>query len=345
MPFLEVYLRSFWPKDSNCQEAKLPNIKSEYESIRALSNGHLQTILPFFFRTDLAHTPPSNRIVEDTPDGDFLETYYYEKENADSCVIITHGLEGNATNPYMTSLATVFFEHGMSAVTWNMRCCGDEINKTEKFYHALDTSDLELLINKYAKHYQNIYLVGFSLGGAITTNYLTRKEVKTNQKVKKACLISTPFELNQTSKKLESISNRLFYQKVFTKTMKQKILAKHEVIPLPIDIDRIKKAKFLSEFDDHLVAPIYGFEDGFDYRRQASPLPHLENLETPLYVINSLDDPFLTKHSYPFDFAEQSKYFHLETPKTGGHVGFIRRSFEEYYWYDMRVLDFIQGKF
>ena len=126
--------------------------------------------------------------------------------------------------------------------------------------------------------------------------------------------------------------------------MKQKILAKHEVIPLPIDIDRIKKAKFLSEFDDHLVAPIYGFEDGFDYRRQASPLPHLENLETPLYVINSLDDPFLTKHSYPFDFAEQSKYFHLETPKTGGHVGFIRRSFEEYYWYEMRVLDFIQGK-
>ena len=48
---------------------------------------------------------------------------------------------------------------------------------------------------------------------------------------------------------------------------------------------------------------------------------------------------------YPYDIAEQSKYLHLETPRTGGHVGFIRRSFEEYYWYEMRILDFIQDRF
>ncbi len=319
----------------------MPYIQSQYESIRALSNGHVQTILPFFLRSDYSNTPSSIEEIVDTPDGDFLETFYYHNENASECVVITHGLEGNAQNFYMTSLATVLYENGFSVLAWNMRCCGETLNKTEKFYHALDTSDLGLLVDKYAHNYEQIHLIGFSLGGALTANYLTQNIAQKNPKVKRACLVSTPLELNQTSKKLESFSNKLFYQKIFTKTMKQKVLKKHKVIPLPIDIKKVKRAKFVSEFDDLVVAPIYNFENGYDYRQKASPLSHLELLDIPTYIINSLDDPFLTEHSYPRAIANESRFLHLETPKTGGHLGFIKRSFEEYYWYEMRIADFL----
>ncbi len=319
----------------------MPVIQSNYDAIKLLANGHIQTILPFFFRTHPENHDDHKYIIEPTPDNDEIETFLYRADNDDKLVIISHGLEGDAQDCYLTSFATFLKDHHISTLTWNMRTCGGRLNKTTKFYHALQYEDLDLIIDKYTKEFKEIYLVGISLGGALTLNYLTRDDGNRHSKVKKACLISTPLQLNKTSKKLETLSNRFFYQRVFTKTMKKKVLLKHKKTPLPIDLKKVKRAKWVSEFDDLVIAPLYGYESGHHYRELASPLSHIEKLKIPTYILNSKDDPFLTKESYPEELAKNSEIIFLETPKTGGHVGFIKRSFEEHYWYELRVLDFI----
>ncbi len=319
----------------------MPLIKSNYDSIKLLSNGHIQTILPFLFRTHPQTHLPYDYVIEHTCDGDEIETFYTKCDNPKGLVILTHGLEGDARDCYFTSFTNFLNDHGFSVLTWNMRTCGGKLNKTHKFYHALQYSDLSQLVEKYSQHYSDIHLVGVSLGGVLTANYLSREHSCVPKNVKKACLISTPLHLCGSSRKLESIQNRFFYQRVFTRTMKNKVLKKHKHNPLPLDIKRIKKAKWLRDFDDLVIAPIYGFKNGKHYRETASPLNHIKNLKIPTYILNSKDDPFLSKESYPTELAMKSKHIFLETPNTGGHVGFIRRSFEEHYWYELRVLDFI----
>jgi len=322
----------------------MPLVKSDYDCVKFLKNGHIQTILPYIFRT-----PPENHNGEklriNTPDKEQLTSLFYKTDKSKKLVIITHGLEGNGEDTYILHMAKNFHQEGLNVVTWTMRTCDDEITHKNKFYNGADFSDLELIIENFQKEFEEIYLVGISLGGSITCNYLGRKGVDINSKVAGGFVISTPLDLESSSKALETGVSKFFYQPVFVRSMKKKVLKKAKTIKFPLDLKAIKKAKLVSDFDDHIVGPVYGYKDGKDYRKKGSSLPYLKNIAVPLYILNALDDPFLGEKCYPFKLAKESELIFLETPDVGGHVGFIRRSHEKLYWYESRIIEFVNGLF
>jgi predicted alpha/beta-fold hydrolase len=321
----------------------MPLVKSNYDCVRYFKNGHIQTILPWLLRT-----PPEkhfgDKVLIDTPDGEQLTTLHFKNKDCKRLIIVTHGLEGNAEDTYILHLANNLFKNDSDVVTWTMRTCDNNIIHKNKFYNGADYSDLQFIIDTYQKNYDEIYLVGISLGGSITCNYLGREANNIHPKIQGAFAISTPVDLESSSKALESKFSKYLYQGVFVRSMKKKVLKKAKTLRFPLDIKAIKKARLISDFDDHIVGPMYGYKSGQDYRIKGSSLPYLKNISVPLYILNALDDPFLGEKCYPTDLAEQSDLLFLETPKAGGHVGFIRRSHEDLYWYESRILQFINGQ-
>lgn len=77
------------------------------------------------------------------------------------------------------------------------------------------------------------------------------------------------------------------------------------------------------DFDGKVTAPLNGFVDAQDYYRRASSRYFLGAIRTPTLLVQSVDDPFVFKHSLPA-FSELSASTRFDLQARGGHVGFVR---------------------
>src|SRR5262249_25252310 len=149
---------------------------------------------PSLLRKVHLQKPKRERIT--TPDDDFLDLDHYE-QGSDTCVIISHGLEGNSQRPYSVGMAKAFFAKGYDAIAWNFRGCSGEVNRQLRFYHSGATDDLKTVVKHAALHYKQIFLVGFSLGGNMTLKYLGEGDV--HPSVKRGIAFSVPLNLHSSS--------------------------------------------------------------------------------------------------------------------------------------------------
>lgn len=310
--------------------------ESNYLRPKWLFSGHLETIYPALFRKVEMQKPERERIT--TPDGDFLDLHWY-RHGKPALVILSHGLEGNSSRPYMLGMAREFVSAGMDVLCWNFRGCGDEMNSKVIFYHSGATYDLDTVLNHAQKSYQDVYLLGFSLGGNLTLKFLGEKK-KTYPKIKKGVAISVPLDLAGSCDKISSGEN-LLYSKRFLNTLKEKVIRKSLAFPGELPVGLLRKIKTLRDFDEYFTGPLHGFEDAADYYKVNSSLQFLDQIEVPTLVLNAQNDPFLSKTCYPVKLARNLDTVHFEFPKYGGHVGFSRPSSEKSFYSERRAVEFI----
>lgn len=306
-------------------------------------NRHLNTISPTLFRkvNDIIY----KRYRIDTPDGDFID-FDRAIQNSNSVLIITHGLEGNSQKAYVKGSARAIAQLGIDTVAVNLRGCSEEPNLLLSSYHSGKTDDLECIVNHCINEfkYKNIYLLGFSLGGNITLKYLGEQSTKIVNRVKAAVAISVPCDLKSSSIQLNKRINWIYLQR-FMKTLKEKALYKIE----KHDYRLISKKQIINthnfyEFDNIFTAPVHGFENAEDYWEKCSSTHVLDKIVVPTLLINALDDPFLVDKCYPYDAANVNPNLFFETPKYGGHVGFIDHyPFDEQLWHEKRLVRFIKS--
>lgn len=305
----------------------LPNI--------ILRNGHINTIYPTLFRK--AIDVKFNRIRVVTPDDDFLDVDVLIKHKK-KVAILCHGLEGSSASKYITGTASILHDSLFDIVALNYRGCSGVMNKQFRMYHSGATDDLETIINYFNDDYQEIYLVGFSLGGNLVLKYCGERSC-VNSKIKSVVAISTPTDLKAGSLHLNKRSN-IIYTKNFLISLKQKVRAKHRQFPDKIKIDLLDTVKTIYEFDDVYTGPVHGFKDADDYYYECSSGRFLDDIKIPGLIINAIDDPFLPLDFYPFEKVKRNKYLEMKTPKHGGHVGFVQMG-KKYYWEEERIKDFL----
>lgn len=317
----------------------MPIIKSsDFQFPRLLFNGHLQTIVPSLVRSP--HPLPFERERIATFDGDFLDLDWL-KSGSTKLVLISHGLEGNSRRPYMTGMAKQFFQNGFDVLNWNFRGCSGEMNHRPIFYHSGATYDLDQVINHAEEDYEEIYLIGFSLGGNLTLKYLGEKRNRL-PKIKKGVAISVPLHLESSCVKISTGEN-IIYAKRFLQTLKEKVVQKAKKFPDEIPLGILRKIKTLQDFDDHYTGPLHGFRDAHDYYEQNSALYFIENIEIPALILNAQNDPFLSEKCFPVHLGRNLDTVWMEFPRHGGHVGFAPRKSTEAYWSEKRAFEFITG--
>jgi predicted alpha/beta-fold hydrolase len=303
-----------------------------------LFSPHLETIYPALLRRVTLTSYKRERIS--TPDDDFLDLDWLQKDS-DSVVIISHGLEGNSTRPYMKGMAKALADGGFDVCAWNLRGCSEEMNRQLRFYHSGATDDLHTVVQHIVstKRYRSIYLVGFSLGGNITLKYLG--EHNSHNLITKAVAISVPMDLRTSCEKISRPGNRIYANR-FLRSLKNKILLKSrqrsELDPSPLG-----GIKTLADFDDRYTAPLHGFRDALDYYEQCSSLRYVNDIRTPTLVINTLNDPFLSPECFPAALLKNHAFVNLQILSRGGHVGFAQFNKNGLYWSEQRALDFFRS--
>jgi len=297
------------------------------------------TIYPALFRRLPAVAYQRERMT--TSDGDFLDLDV-SAVGSSKVVIILHGLEGDASRQYVKGMVHTFNKAGYDTISLNFRGCSGEPNRQLRFYHSGETGDLKQVVDHIVatKSYNAIHFVGFSLGGNVLLKYLGEQGGAISPLVRSAVALSVPCDLKNSSGELEKRHNAV-YMRRFIRELGYKLQQKAERFPEMIRLDNYDRIKSFREFDDRYTAPIHGFPDALTYWARSSSRPFLAKIRIPALLINALDDPFLGKDCFPYAEAEESEYFYLETPRYGGHVGFVTFG-QPGYWSEKRALEFIK---
>jgi hypothetical protein len=316
---------------------------SSYRPPFGFHSGHLQTIYPSLFRKLALITDRRERIS--TPDGDFLDLDWADKPTSKKLAILTHGLEGSSRRTYIQGMAQALTRSGWNVLAWNFRGCSGEANHRLESYHSGSIGELKTVIAHAASsdRYEQIALIGFSLGGNITLKLLGDPEHPIHPKVKGAVTFSVSTNLASSAKHLERLDNRI-YMRRFLKTLRGKVREKVQRFPGVIRHEGLDQMRTFREFDDAYTAPIHGFVDAEDYWQQSSSGPHLDNITIPTLLVNAKNDPFLTSDCYPTQSANGHPHLHLEIPESGGHIGFIEFNRENTYWSERRAVNFLKAQ-
>ena len=316
----------------------MPVIESKYNPPAWLENGHFQSVFPTLFRKVEGVEYRRERIS--TPDDDFLDLDW-SAPGSDSLAIISHGLEGNSNRNYVKGMVEYLNRNGLDACAWNMRGCSGEPNRKPMLYHSGATYDLDTVVLHILKSYsyEEIYFVGFSLGGNLTIKYFGEEADALDEKIIGGIAFSVPVDLTTSSKQLARTINTPYLMR-FLRKLQEKIEIKEKLYPNTISAKGFSKIRDFKGFDDRYTAPLHGFRDAEDYWVKASSKPYIKSVRRPLLLINAKDDPFLTPECYPVEEAEKNPYFYLEMPARGGHTGFITDNINGIYWSELRALEF-----
>ncbi|WP_020598793.1 YheT family hydrolase [Spirosoma panaciterrae] len=334
---------------------------SSYEPPARLWNGHLQTIIPSLFRK--VSVPYVRERIE-TPDDDFLDLDWGKGQRAEGTglsmnanphnpssapgprplVILSHGLEGSSTSPYLAGMVKHLTHHGFDCLAWHYRSCSGEMNRQQRFYHVGETGDLDFVVTyALSKGYSTVYLMGFSAGGNVTLKYLGEKGTAIDPAIKKAVVFSVPLDLMGSARRLEQWDSRVYNYR-FNRTLKRKVLQKADVMPGVFPTEAIRKVRSVREFDNTFTAPMNGFRDALDYYTQSSSLQYIPAIAIPTLIVNAKNDPFLSPECFPESLARELPNVWMEFPEQGGHCGFPDKqsSLQGTYWSEKRALDFLR---
>lgn len=305
-------------------------------------NAHLQTIIPSLTRRIPGVTYQRERLT--LSDDDFVDLDWLRKPTNNRLVVLTHGLEGDSHRHYILGTARLFHEHHFDVLAWNCRSCSGEMNRAFRLYNHGEIGDINEVVTHalVQKTYDEIVLIGYSMGGNISLKYASVQGTKLPAAIRCVVAISAPVDLKASASLLDLPGNR-FYRNRFMKKLLVKITQKATLFPGRLDMARLGQVRIWKDFDDWFSAPVNSYRDADDFYEQASAINFMPGLTIPTLLLNAANDPLLSPECSPVWLAEQLPNFFLETPRLGGHVGFMMpRSLFSYA--ERRALDFALGE-
>lgn len=323
----------------------MPILQSEFQPYYSIfRNTHVSTIYASLIRRWIPKVTFQRERI-DTPDGDFLDLDW-SQNGSKKLVVILAGLEGKSNSLYSRSAIRYFNKNGWDALAMNYRGCSGEPNRNLRGYHMGASDDVKLTINYILENYsyEEIVIVGFSLGGNLALKYVGEEGERLPQEIIATVSFSVPMDIQASDERLNRWYN-WHYLKWFMLPLNYKANRKKKQFPVAL---KKYNGFFMSGnfvyFDTHFTAPANGFDDVVTYWESSSCIPVLGNVKIPSLIVSSIDDTFISKNCYPYEVAEKNKNIFLELPNYGGHCGFIRRFFEKSGWMEERALAFLENE-
>ena len=321
--------------------------RDDFKAAWWLPGPHLQTLWQPLFRGK--PRPAVERESLETPDGDFIDLDWLGPEEK-PIVVLLHGLSGSSRSPYIRGLQQRLATVGWRTLAMNFRGCGGRPNRTWRSYHSGETRDLDLVVRFVRGRYPNkpLAAVGFSLGGNVLLKWLGERG--DDAAVDAAVAVSVPLQLDLCAKRLNRGLSRLYRNRLLhelkdyiaSKSLHLKALGRDEEVRQLVALGDLSSIRTFWEYDDRVVARLYGFRDADDYYGQSSSRQFLGSIRRPTLVIQAHDDPFLTPEALPAA-DELSSTVQLEVTQGGGHVGFVsgRLPWRPDYWLERRIPAFL----
>lgn len=319
-----------------------------YQAPWGLGTGHLATIVPHLLR----NTEPSGYFREriSLPDGDFLDLDHSTPQLGPSKphFLLLHGLEGNSRSGYIVSVGQFLRRMGYSFTAINYRGCGGDPNLLPRFYHSGATEDVAATVNHLKSNgIDQLVLIGFSLGGNQCLKFmgeLNNRWADFEDIVKSGIAFSVPLDLATCSDKISEPGN-LIYERRFIKSLSNKVLTKHLLMPNEqgLNPEKLSAIKTLRDFDNWYTAPLHGYPDAATYYAANSSKDFLRHINKPSLLVQSDNDPFLTDEVKLVRY-EKASLLQVITTRSGGHCGWLKTNANNgsYYWFNDVILGWVE---
>jgi len=303
-----------------------------------LRGRHAQTVFGALFRP--GPRPQVRRERWELSDGDFLDVD--RMEGPASAPLLVHGLEGSSSSHYVRGLLAQARARGWRGLAMNFRSCSGEPNRLLRSYHSGETGDAGEAIRRARDESPDAPLLcaGCSLGGNVLVKWLG--EQGEAAPVRAAAALSVPFDLALCAGALDGPGAMAWvYRTRFLRSLKAKALEKAGRFPARLDVDEVRAARTLREFDEAITGPLHGFAGAEDYYAQSSSGPYVGRVRVPLLLLGAEDDPFIPPQCLPRAAVRGNRFVTLETPAQGGHLGFVAGPLVPWFYAERRAIEFL----
>jgi len=282
-----------------------------------------------------------------TPDGDEITLAAPATPSSGPVLVLLHGLEGGVRSHYVAGIWNVARRKGWQPRLLLFRTCDGRLNSARRTYHSGETTDLDFVIRRLTGEHPDrpIVLAGVSLGGNVLLKWLGEQGESVPSQVRAAIAISTPYDLAQSSRAINSGFARL-YQWNFLRSLKRKAGEKLAQYPDFCSRERVESLDTMWAFDDQFTAPLHGFRDAGDYYERSSSIRFLTNIRRPTLLLSAFDDPFHTPKVLREveTLGAANPFLKLEFHARGGHVGFVGGApWRPAYYVESRVGSFLEN--
>jgi uncharacterized protein len=314
----------------------------------AIKNGHAQTIIGSFIprHTPLLEAKAKPRYFNVAPHTQVLgDGSWQENKTACPTLILLHGMEGSIASGYMRGTAEQALVAGFNVLRLNHRNCGGTENLTPTLYHAGLTDDVRRIISELIDKdgLQQIYIVGYSLGGNVALKLAGEYGEAVPKEVKGFVAVSPSMDLSSCADAIEMGSNFLYHAR-FIYSLRNRMKVKAQLFPEQYDITKLRGIWTIRKFDDMYTSRHSGFRDVHDYYERASAIQVISRIAVPTLILQAKDDPFIPFAPFESCTLKENPYIALLATEHGGHVGFISANSDaaNRFWYEKKIVEFAE---
>lgn len=278
--------------------------------------GDLQTLRTAFIE-DRPSLPPHEELFIDVSDGDKILAAFHKTKQAQSILVILHGLAGDYDSSYIARLTQTALANDRHVLRVNLRGAGKGRPYAKYAYHAGRSDDLHAILSYLAKRFADLpfYLAGYSLSGTMAVNLVARHDVE--GLLSGLVAFCAPLDMLGCSYQFHK-SRNWPYVRHFTKALIAQ--AHNGPSARPDLLPQVKQVRSVREFDEIFTSQLAGYQGANDYYRQTTPLDVMRYIKVPTLLVHSDNDPWIDAKSY-LNIKTNENLFCVIT-RGGGHMGF-----------------------
>ena len=284
------------------------------------AEGHLWTILPALQDTAQPATRPPEEpwelTVRQNGDPAHLTGSYTRHEHARGLVIIVPGLGATPKSSYCLRTATTLLRAGYSSLRLGNTLCPTQPPDFHRRELAQEIT--EALSREPLSRYQDVYLLGYSIGGH---SILRAAADGLPDSVRALSVISTPFDLALSQAHIDA-PPQLIYRRYLLSLLNNLYQSESRRGMLPEPPAALARAESLRDYDAMLAAQRPGALESVDaFYHDASARWVLHQIDKPVLAVVSPTDPMIPPEAIETSVADHTDRVDVRWP-TGGHIYF-----------------------
>jgi predicted alpha/beta-fold hydrolase len=293
--------------------------------------GHLWTLLPELtdrlWPPDVPASVPWSLQVGGAAGPVELTGELSEAAEADTLLVVLHGLGGSAESRSSRRAALAAAQRGWSSLRVSLRGAD---GRGHDLYHAGLTEDVGRVVAcPSARAHRRVFVYGASLGGHLAL----RHALDPHPSLDAVAAICPPLDLAATADAIDR-GRAIVYRRAILRSLKRayRTVAARRQMAFPVE--QVEAVSRVREYDRLVVVPRFGFESVDDYYESMSVGPHLDRLRVPALYLGSLGDPMVPYPTVHPSLQSAGRPLEARVRRRGGHVGFPQAP-------EARVLDWL----
>lgn len=249
------------------------------------------TLQPFLSRSFRPLPRPETEAwsaeLQDADVGPVRLTGRLMRRSSERALIVLHGLGGSVESGYMALALSAAEAAGISCLLLN--CRGADRSGAD-FYHSGLTADIEAALRSpQLSQMRTIDLFGYSIGGHIALRYACSP---TDDRVRRVAAVGAPLDLRAAADDFDAPGFNVYRSHVLD-SLKEIYTAAYQRRPQGMSPDKARQIGKIRDWDQHVIAPRFGFESADHYYETQSTGPRLAQLELDTIYVGASYDPMV----------------------------------------------------